>query len=149
LEIYQDFYGFLNEITDSYGEKNTEIITSIICSHINNFITKFKEYILYVLRYIKDAQDKFSKGENPVLDISAFGFNNALDRDMMVKITHIFNTKENNILDKVITVIADRYFYELSIIALKHKISPIEFLYIVVSDADRYKWCNKFIEMIQ
>lgn len=148
-EIYGDFTGYLSEITESYGEQNTEIITSIMCSHINNFITQFRDYILYVLRYIKDAEEKYEKGENPTLDITTYGFNNVLDNEMMIQIRSIFNSSDKNMFNKVVDIIALKYQFEFNIIGRKHNLTAFEFLHKVVSDADKYKWYNQFIKLYE
>jgi hypothetical protein len=143
-EIYGDFISFLNEIIESFGIKNIEIITSIMCNHINEFITKFKDYILYILRYFKDIDEKNMRGEHPPIDFKSYGFGNILDDIMLETIKNAYDRYSNNLLNLVVDMIAIKYKYEFNILGRKLNMNETEFLHHIINDPNKYNWGAKF-----
>ena len=142
--IYNDFIPFLNEVIESYGGDSIEIITSIMCNHIDMFISQFRDYILYALRYIKDAQDKILKGDVYEFDINTYGFNNIFDRELVLQIRSIFDSHNIDMFHQIVNFIADKYQFEFSILGRKNKLSNREFLWQIVSNPDKYNWYTQF-----
>lgn len=147
-EVYKDFITFLNEVIESYGFENIEIITSIMCVYIETFISQFRDYILYILRYIKDMQEQIIRGEDPVFDISSYGFNNVFDKVMIRDIKNIIDSK-SDIFYKCVDFIADKFQFEFSILAQKHKMNSHEFLHQIISNPDKYSWYSTFRQMYE
>lgn len=145
---YKNFLTFLNKVIESYGFENIEIITSIMCVFIETFITQFRDYILYILRYIKDYEEKFIKGENPEFDIATYGFNNVFDNVLIREIKNIIDSK-SNMFYKCIDFIAYKFEFEFSILAQKHRMNGRDFLYQIVSNSDKYSWYGTFRKLYE
>ncbi len=146
--VYRDIITYLNQVIESFGDDNIEIITSIMCVFIETFISQFRDYILYILRYIKDMQEKIIKGENPEFDITTYGFNNVFDKVMMREIKNIIDTK-SNMFYKCIDFIADKFEFEFNILAQKHRMNGRDFLHHIVSNPDKYSWYGTFRNMYE
>lgn len=145
----EDIITYLNEVIESFGDDNIEIITSIMCNHIDTFISQFRDYILYALRYIKDMQEKIIKGENPVFDMTTYGFNNVFDKDMIYQIRNIVETKNHHIVYQVADLIVYKYQFEFNILGRKCNMSGREFLHEIISGSDKYSWYSTFRQLYE
>jgi len=148
LEVYRDFVTFLNDVIESYGFENIEIITSIMCVYVETFISQFRDHILYILRYIKDYEEKFIKGEKPVFDMTTYGFNNVFDKQMILEIKNIIDSN-HNMFYKCVDYIANKFEFEFNILAQKHRMGGRGFLYQIVSNPNKYSWHDTFRRMYE
>lgn len=144
LEIYPNFIIYLNNIIEMYNIENLDIIQSIIGAYISNFVTIFKENILYILRLMYEDNKKINMGEYVKIDLNTFGFVNILDKYLYNKINELYINKDKNMFSKIIYEISNKYRIQFELIGYKDDMSAYTLLQNVVSDPDKYKWCSTF-----
>jgi hypothetical protein len=143
-EVYPDFMSFMSNHIESYKEEHIEIITSVMNIFVENFTQKFKDYILYMFRTIKNDIQKFEKNEDiSDIDFMNYNFQNIIGIDTAKKIQTIYKHKEN-VFDKITMIIAEKFHIELELIGMKRGLKPFDILYQILSNPDMYAWSTDF-----
>jgi hypothetical protein len=143
-DLYYDFTSFLSNHIESYKEEQIEIITSIMNIFVENFTQKFKDHILYMFRIIKNDIQKFEKNEEiSDIDFMNYNFQNIIGIDSAQKIQRIYKEKEN-LFDKIIMIIAEKFHIELELIGMKRNLKPFEILSQILSNPNMYSWSTDF-----
>lgn len=140
-EVYPNFITFLSNHIECYREEHIEIITSIMNIFIAEFIQKFKDYILYMFRIIKNDVQKIIQNEE--INFTNYNFENVIGIETAKKIQKIY-TEKHDIFNRVIVEISEKFNIEFQLIGSKNNLQPFDILYQILSNPDMYKWGSDF-----
>lgn len=138
---------YIYDIIDSYGLKNYENIQGQVQITIDNFKYKFKNYIIYIFRIIKDFNDKLINGgiceriDEIIYYISTFS------KEISDYINELIKNRDINIFEKTLDIFGKLYINEIKIALLNtqyFKYSYIDILKIITENKDKYKWFESF-----
>jgi hypothetical protein len=136
---------YITDVIEKYGYEYTDIIHLQIQKMKEELIYQFKNYIIYILRIIKEFNDsiinniEFDKIKNIEYYLSKIDINGYIKNLIEIKDTNIFN--------KLIQYISNDYKNKIKLILLNtqyNKYEPYEILSIVTSNIDKYKWLDEF-----
>ncbi len=141
---------YFASILEQYGFDQSEQIYGQIEKMLEEFKYNFKNYSIYLLRKIKEFNERLSQGIPEKEDDDFCGnyyyFNN-IPKHIKTMIEEMYQIKDINIFSKSIALIADIYEKELKFITLntqfKHY-TPIETISYITSNPDKYKWFDAF-----
>jgi hypothetical protein len=141
---------YFASILERYGFEQSEQIYGQIEKMLEEFKYNFKNYSIYLLRRIKEFNERLLQGIPEKDDDDFCGnyyyFNN-MPKHVKNMIEDMYQIKDINIFSKSIGLISDVYEKELKFITLntqfKHY-TPIETLSYITSDSNKYKWFDAF-----
>lgn len=135
---FEDFIGF--EI-EKYGIHNVETIMSQISNLKEDFKFKFKNYIIYILRIVKDY--KHDEKKDSILDLNYYL--NRIDTDKKIK--SLIEFKDSNLFEKTIEIFAEMFKNEIKIMTVGTRYEEFnccELIQMVTANNDKYKWFDTF-----
>lgn len=135
---FEDFIGF--EI-EKYGIHNVETIMSQISNLKEDFKFKFKNYIIYILRIVKDYNHDEKK--DSILDLNYYL--NRIDTDKKIK--SLIEFKDSNLFEKTIEIFAEMFKNEIKIMTVGtryEEFNGCELIQMVTANEDKYKWFDTF-----
>lgn len=153
IEKYKDkpnnisFEEYIYDIIDSYGLENYENIQGQIQITIDNFKYKFKNYIIYIFRIIKDFNDKLINGGVCERINEIMYYISTFSKDISDYINNLVRHKDINIFEKTLEMFGKLYKNEIKIALMNSQYSNysyIDILKIVTENQDKYKWFESF-----
>ncbi len=147
----RDFLEFLTASTEKFGYENIDIIQSQIQLMNENFKFKFKNYVMYVMRILKDYNDALLKKIEDIDKIKDIEY--YLKKiDCPGKIKDLIETKDVDIFNKALIFFSEYFLSEITLILMDTRYSgtrPFEILKLITSDPDKYKWLNTFNKIFE
>jgi hypothetical protein len=148
------FNDYLTHVFDNFEIDNIDIISSQIENKLKIFTYDFKNFVLYVLRIIKDYNDAIISNDfTNARDYSWFKDNYCLakiKKELKKKILELYSSNNRNIFNIVLDLFASYYNIEFTIIIdnCNYKnMSPYDLMLYVTSDHNKYNWVDKFDSM--
>lgn len=135
------FYDFIEFEIEKYGINNIDTISSQISNLKEDFMYKFKNYIIYILRILKDFD--FEEKKDSILDLNYYL--NKIDTDKKIK--SLISTRDPNIFNKTIGIFAEMFKNEIMIITtntIYSNFNSYELIQMVTENPDKYKWFDSF-----
>lgn len=135
---FEDFIGF--EI-EKYGFENVESIMTQISNLKEDFKFKFKNYIIYILRILKEYN--YEEKKDSILDLNYYL--NRIDTDK--KIRSLIELRDPNLFEKTIEIFAEMFKNEIKIMTVGttyENFSCNELILMVTTNEDKYKWFDAF-----
>lgn len=141
---------YFASILERYGFNQSEQIYGQIEKMLEDFKYNFKNYSIYLLRKVKEFNERLSEGipekeEDNFCD-SYYYFNN-MPKHVKKLIEEMYYSRDMNIFEKCIKIVADVYEKELKFIVLNSEFqhnSTVEILCYITSNPDKYKWFDAF-----
>jgi hypothetical protein len=141
---------YFSLVLEKYGFEQSEQIYGQIEKMLEDFKYNFKNYSIYLLRKVKEFNERLSEGipeqEDDNFCNSYYYFNN-MPKYVKTIIEELYKTKDINIFTKCIDIIADVYEKELNFITLNSELknySSVQILNYITSNPDKYKWFDAF-----
>ncbi len=141
---------YFASILERFGFEQSEQIYGQIEKMLEDFKYNFKNYSIYLLRRIKEFNERLLQGVPEKDDDDFCGnyyyFNN-IPTHIKIIIEKMYQTKDINIFSKSLEMIANVYEKELKFIILNTQFqhyTPIETLSYITSNSDKYKWFEAF-----
>ena len=135
---FDDFMGF--EI-ERFGVENVESIMSQLSNLKEDFKFKFKNYIIYILRIVKEYN--YDEKKDSILDLNYYL--NRIDTDK--KIRMMIDSKDKELFQKTIEIFAEMFKNEMMMITTNtryEQFNGIELIQMVIANPDKYKWFDSF-----
>jgi hypothetical protein len=129
---------YINFQIEKYSNEDIKYIQMQISNFKNNFKTKFKNNIIYLLRIIKDLNQ-----DTNLLDLQYYL--NKIDLDN--KINKLIHSKDKDIFQKTIEILANNFNNEILICTLDTKFNEfnsIQIIEMITAHSDKYKWHDTF-----
>ena len=141
---------YFASILEKYGFDQSEQIYGQIEKMIEEFKYNFKNYSIYLLRKIKEFNERLSQGipekDDDYFCGNYYYFNN-MPKHVKNMIEDMYKKRDINIFTKSIQIVADVYEKELKFITLNSQFkhyTPIETISYITSNPDKYKWFEAF-----
>ena len=139
--INTNLQDYLSSEIERYGIENIETISSQISNLKEDFKFKFKNYIIYILRILKDYNfDSLEDGK--ILDLNYY-----LKRINTYEIRMMIDSRDPQLFEKTIHFIGKMYENEITLITSNTRyaeFSPVELILMVTANSDKYKWFDTF-----
>lgn len=141
------FDNFLGSEIEKYGIENIETIAKQFSSLKEDFKYKFKNYIICILRTIRDAKEHdYNENRDNILGLDYYL--NKVDTDK--KIRSLIESRNPLLFEKIIEVFAEIFKNEIMIITTNtryEQFDGVELMQLITSNPDKYKWCDSFNKM--
>ena len=141
---------YFGSILERYGFDQSEQVYGQIEKMLEDFKYNFKNYSIYLLRKVKEFNERLSEGipekEDDNFCGSYYYFNN-MPKHVKKLIEEMYHSRDMNIFAKCIDMVAAVYEKELKFIVLNSDIkyyTPVEILSYITSNPDKYKWFDAF-----
>lgn len=141
---------YFGTILERYGFEQSEQIFGQIEKMLEEFKYNFKNYSIYLLRKVKEFNERVSQGipekEEDNFCGNYFYFNN-MPKHVKEIIENMYKSRDVNIFAKCIEMVANVYEKELKFLTLNTDFkyyTPIETLNYITSNPDKYKWFDSF-----
>ncbi len=148
------FNDYLTQMFDNFNLDDVDIISTQIENKLKIFTYDFKNFVLYVLRIIKDYNDAIiSNNFTDAKDYDWFKDNYCLakiKKELKYKILELYASNNRNIFNIVLELFASFYSIEFTIIIdnCNYKnMSPHDLMDYITSDRNKYNWVDKFDSM--
>jgi len=140
---------YIHNTIDKYHPENISIIYAHIHQLKLDFETKFKNYIIHLLRIIKDYSDKLCN------DVSDFDIDSYMEHYCLTQLSNenklniisMFKNKDIDIFNKTLYIIAKIYETEIKILLLNTQYENnncYDIIKLIVQNPDKYQWYNDF-----
>lgn len=135
------FGDFMELEIEKYGIENVENIMTQISKLKEDFMYKFKNYIIYILRILKDYD--YEKKKDPVFDLNYYL--NKIDTNKKIK--SFIESRDPHLFEKSIKIFAEMFKNEIIIMMVNtryEQINGVELIQLVTANPDKYRWVDSF-----
>lgn len=135
------FCDFIGIMIERYGVEYVESIISQLSNLKKDFIFKFKNYIIYILRILKEYN--YDENNDSIIDLNYYL--NKIDTGKKIK--SLIDLKSPNLFEETINIFAEIFKNEIMIITFDtefEQYSCFELIKMVTGNPDKYKWFDTF-----
>lgn len=136
---FNNFNEFIENEIDKYNIENTEIIISQFTNLRNDFKYKFRNYIIYILRILKE----YNYDEQNKIDLNYYL--NKIDVNKNIK--SFIESKDSELFEKTIEIFAEIYKNEIMIMTQNTnyvQFNGIEIIKIITDNPNKFTWIDSF-----